>query len=496
VKALVGLPCLTAITLVAAHLVQAPAARAQPRSQIDEADPAGSETPLIGPPAAGGLTADEVARRAASTSHELRARTEETAAARAALDQARSKLLPRLSGLARYTRQSSIAQTSLGNVVVVGPETAPGPLPPGTQLAAVPLSFPVIQNQYTLQASLELPLSDYLLRLPRLHDAARDNVRAALLLEQATRLRLATDARVTFYGWARARLQAEVAARSLAQAQAHLEDVVAAQAVGTASKADLLRVESQVASAELQLTRARSSVATAEQRLRTAMHDAGGAKYAIGEDLGGAPATSALIARRRPEQELVRQALEARLESRALAASVAAARSDAGATRAGGLPRLSAVANALYARPNSRVFPQKDEFTSSWDASLQLSWSPTDMFGTEAGHSAGMARARQLEAERADLDDSITLEVTQSLQALREAEAAIITTRRGLVAAEESYRVRRVMFRNGRATSVELTDAETERSRAQLEVIGALIDRRIAEARLIHAVGQDTGSLR
>jgi outer membrane protein TolC len=51
--------------------------------------------------------------------------------------------------------------------------------------------------------------------------------------------------------------------------------------------------------------------------------------------------------------------------------------------------------------------------------------------------------------------------------------------------------VRRLLFLNGRATSVELTDAETERSRAQLEVIGARIDHRIAEVRLAHATGND-----
>jgi outer membrane protein TolC len=54
--------------------------------------------------------------------------------------------------------------------------------------------------------------------------------------------------------------------------------------------------------------------------------------------------------------------------------------------------------------------------------------------------------------------------------------------------------VRRALFQNGRATSVELTDAETERSRAQLEAISARVDRRIAEARLTHALGRDMGS--
>ena len=68
------------------------------------------------------------------------------------------------------------------------------------------------------------------------------------------------------------------------------------------------------------------------------------------------------------------------------------------------------------------------------------------------------------------------------------------TSERGLAAAEESYRVRRALFQNGRSTSVELTDAETERSRAQLESISARLDHRIAQVRLVHAVGDDVVS--
>ena len=51
--------------------------------------------------------------------------------------------------------------------------------------------------------------------------------------------------------------------------------------------------------------------------------------------------------------------------------------------------------------------------------------------------------------------------------------------------------VRRSLFQNGRATSVELTDAETELTRARLSVVSARIDARIAEVRITHVVGRD-----
>jgi len=75
----------------------------------------------------------------------------------------------------------------------------------------------------------------------------------------------------------------------------------------------------------------------------------------------------------------------------------------------------------FYARPNGRIFPLRDEFRATWDATVQLSWAPTDLFGTEAAHDTAAARSRQIEAERAAVNDGITLEVAQSREALAEA---------------------------------------------------------------------------
>jgi outer membrane protein TolC len=478
-------------TINAAFLLAAGPAHAEtPAGTVDQ--PAGTPSALIAPPAPGGLTADDVARRSALTSHDVRARSEEKAAAAASVGQAGASFIPRLSGVARYTRLSDIGTPSLGTIVAAPPGTAPGPLPANTPLQAVPLAFPVILDNYVTQATLSIPLSDYVWRFPKLYSAARNSERSASLLEQAARLNTATDGRLAYYAWARARLQTDVAERSLASARAHLKDVSAAHQSGAASKADVLRVESQVASAELLVTRAHATTQNAEQRIRTMMHDTAGRPYAIGEDLRSTPppeAAAKLLAK--PVSAMVVEALEQRLEPRALGATAAASRAQASASRAGGLPRLDLVGNAYYSKPNSRIFPLEDKYRGTWDASVQVSWAPTDIFGAEAGQSAAMARARQLEAERASLGDAIEVEVTQARQALTESEAAIRSSERGLVAAEESYRVRRALFQNGRATSVELTDAETERSRAQLEVIATRLDRRIAEARLVHATGRD-----
>jgi outer membrane protein TolC len=435
----------------------------------------------------GGLTADEVARRTAAVSPAVRARAADSEAAVAGVEQARAGYLPRLQGQARRTRLSSLDSAALGNLVVTPPGTPPGPVSPGTPLLSAPLSFPQLSDQTTLQASLTIPLTDYLLRVRPATAAAQSGARAAAQSQQATLLRTSADARIAYYGWVRARLAARVARQALVQSRQHLDDAHAGRDAGTASVADVLRVESQVASAELVVTRADNFERLTEEQLRTLMHD-DRASYAIGEDLRvsppAVPATGGLPA-------LLDEARSNRAELRALDAGVATARHQVTLARAPAFPRLDAVGNATYADPNPRVFPQEDRYKGTWDAGLVATWTPTDLPATLAAVRAARARVRQLEAQRDEAVDNLRLELTQATQAVAEAAAALRTTARGLTAAEESYRVRRLLFQNGKATSVEQTDAELELTRARLDALNARVDERIARVRLEHALGRD-----
>ncbi len=483
---------LAAQTLVSEHAFAAqdaapagaPAAAAAGSPALDAADPA----PLVAPPAPGGLTADQVAERVVRTSPALRADQEETNARQHEVARARAAFLPRLTQSFSYARQSRTEGASLGNLVVAPAGTPPGPLPAGAELASVPLTFPVIVDRYEAQSSLELPLSDYLLRLPQLHAAAKKSARSARLLQQANRLRVASEARVAYYEWVRALLSRQVAERALARAEVHLGDARTASELGTASRADVLSVEAQVAGAELSLARASTAASVYNERLRLLMHDGPDVTYQIGEDF---TVVGAERASPRSESVQVRRALERRLELQALSHDAESVRDQASAALAAGLPRLSGAATFSYARPNARVMPPADEFQSSWEAGVRLSWSPTEVFGASASRSATDARARRLDAEREEAMDAIALEVKAALAALEQSTVALRTTERALSAAAEAYRVRRELFKNGRATSAELTDAETEWSRAQLDAVSARADRRIAEVELAHAVGDD-----
>jgi outer membrane protein TolC len=442
----------------------------------------------------GGLTADQVSSRAVSTSYRVKAKEQEVAQAAAEVDKALTRYFPELSLVARYTRLSPITPPNLGpgqGSLAVSPTGEQGLLAPGTPLVGVPftaLSFPVILNQYYLQASVTVPLSDYLLRINQGYRAAEYSVDAAKLNYRAEQLASATQAKLTYYQWVRARMQEVVAEQTLAQAKEHRQNAQLGLANGRLSQVDVLSAESRVASAELLLAQARRMAATSEDLVRTQMHDVSGGTYEIGEDILGVRPSSQTS---ESLEQLRALAQKKRLELQAIDKSLAALERSRRGANAGAYPRLSAFGNAYYANPNPRLIPQQERWKATWDAGVQLVWTPNGVWTSQADTSGIDAQRAKLQADRGALIDALYAQVMDAQQAVQEAEVSIASAERGLVAAEEAYRVRRLLFQHGRGTSLELVDAETALLRARLERINARVNLLVAEVNLDHAVGRD-----
>ena len=421
----------------------------------------------------GGLTADQAAQRAMMTSVEVAGKRRSIAVASAQGHAMNAQFIPKLDLSARYTRLSNIhpADVRLLGMTI-----------PGDAL------FPIVLNNYQLAAALSIPLSDYVLRLSNSMAAASHNETAARLDEQATRLAVARDARVAYYQWIRAQDASYVAAQALEAARGHAFDAKNAFNAGLVSRADLLRAESQVSSAQLTVARYDSAIAVATEQLRVAIGDGPNTSYEVGENiLVELPAFPVPLT---PDAGYA-EAFEHRLEVKQLGESEASLRNEARVARAGNLPRLDAQAEAIYANPNSRYIPPSATWHGTWNASLILSWTPSNIFGSQANAHIAEAHAEEVAWKRAALKNALRLEVNQAMNALTEARVSLTSAREGLLAAEENYRVRRELYRAGKATAVEVTDAETDLTRSRLEVVNSHVDERVARVALIHALGRD-----
>jgi len=469
-------------------------AQATPAPIVDSpSPPTGSDTTPLPIPSEltqahpGGITSAQVGDRAAATSWTARANEETLRGAAALVDQALASFLPRLSGTAKYTRLSNFTPPSISFLTPAQAAALPNDL----KGLAQGFAFPLVLDNYLLEASINIPISDYLVRLDQAYTAATASVDAARWDVVGARAASSANGRVAYYTWLRARGGVIVAVQALNDQKTHLRDARNQFNVGNASKADVLRAETAAASAEYALEQAKNLSDLSEKQLRVAIHVPDGTALAPGEDLD-APVV--------PVQGNVHaftvEALAARPEIKSADANAESIRKQADIARAGRFPNLSAFGDAIYADPNPRYFPQRTAtqgpiWFPTWDVGAQLTWSPNDILINGASAADMDSKAANIEANKNVVRDSIDVEVTQTLQAVRLADFGVESSTRELASADEAYRVARELFNNGRGTSTTLTDAETDLTRARLDLLNSKTDARIARIRLDHALGRD-----
>jgi outer membrane protein len=435
---------------------------------------------------AGGLTADDVARRASATSLAVEERKHDVDAAQAEVDRTLADYFPRLDLSMSYTRHSRVKNNSLGTVVLA-PDSAGGPVAPGEPLVAVPLEIGTFENETTLTATLTVPFSDYVFRIVQAHEGATAQRAAAQLSLRATQRKADYDARALYYDWVSAELDAAVAEQNLELGRENLARVNALAAADSASAADVSRIEATVAASDLLVAQSQNVAALQRERLAIAMHDSAPSDYQIGDDFKPAAAT--------PEAydiaALVQRAQLQRPELKALLMQTRAYEKHADVARSQAFPRLDGFAQGTQANPNPRYSPPDESFRGSWALGVQLTYSPNDT-ATGLSRAAGAsAKAARADAERRAVLDAIHAEVAEAVLAYRTAVVAIETSSRRLAAAETSYRTRRDRFLAEKATTVELTEAQTELLNARLQAVGAQVAIRRARARIAYVSGSE-----
>lgn len=478
-----------------AEPVEAPPVRASAEVELA---PKVDEAAAVLTPVSGGLTADSVAQRTAANSHTVRAKLAELDAARARLDETTAQFFPRLTAKASYTRLSPV-DSELGGALVGALNPGPlgvGPCPggagqcvldsQGVPVGAAAVSFPSLQNMWSLSATLTVPISDYILRLSTATAGASADRKAAELAVKAEKLKVRSDAQALFYDWLRAKARVAIAEKSLERTRARVKDAKPAYQLGVITKADLMRLEALVASTEQVVLEAKTFRDLAERQLGIVMGDKKFRRYDHAEDVNQpiAPIAGDL-------ESLTNEALSKRIELLALSEATRATRLGSRAVKAGAYPRLDAFGEVTYANPNQRYFPQEERWRPTWSVGLAATWVVTDAFVTGAQASQLDATARSLEGQRAALADGIRQEVAAHYLSRAKSQGALESSRRGVAAGEEAYRVAVDLYRVGKATTTEVIEAETDLLGARLTEVNARIELRIAEVRLRHAVGRD-----
>ncbi|MCB9529482.1 MAG: TolC family protein [Myxococcales bacterium] len=430
------------------------------------AGPSDSPADLVLPVSADGWTAERVAERAAKVSTRVATAEVDRVRAETSAEWRAAEFAPRLDLRATYTRLSEIDQPafSFGEITVDSP-------------------FPQILDQYALQASLTVPVTDAFLAVLPAWRAAKGQAEVARWQTAAERQSAALRAQEALYGLARVEAARLVAADAVRLLDAYIEDLQALFGAGQVTEADVLQARARRAEAVGQSARLESAWRVASQNLRIVLDLPGDAPIAIGEDVTRPPAAL-------PADAELGDGWRDRPEVQALMALDSVYRDSADAAGASRWPSLSVRGNYTYANPNSRVLPQKEQFDASWDVSVILAWSPNGLVSGVARREDALLQADRNAADLETLREGLALQLAQAVGDYRAATAALAAADEQVEAAHAAWTLQRDLLRAGEATPNDVLDAESALRRAQAALFDVRIDCHLARARIDHAIGR------
>lgn len=349
--------------------------------------------------------------------------------------------------------------------------------------------YPDIPNNYRTRLDLQWPIYTGG-RVDALERASNAERFAATQDVAAARADLRLEITRAYWAAVTAAEAEAVLRRSLEAVDAHVSDVRARLAGGLVPPNDVASAEAQASRQRLLALEAANQRQIAEADLRRlTANEAPVLRLAGATEKGDSPLSSQ-VKGTTSVSELAAGARMLRPEKVALEQRAAAADLRAAAVAAAGKPQVAVGGGYDYARPNPRIFPRSGDWMTSWDVSVNATWTLWDGGRRAAEHGEALANAAALKARVAEFDRQVTFEVRARSYELESSRQAILTADEGIRAATEAERVVGERFRAGVVTSTDVLDAQVARLQAELDRTRAVAGVRLAEARLERALGR------
>jgi outer membrane protein TolC len=432
--------------------------------------PVGVSAQAMPPPDALMLTLEEAIARGLESSHrveEIGARGE---AADAVIRQRRAGAQPQVSAQAGYTRTNHVDEFGL--------------LTPDGQLRVI---YPDVPDNLRARLDVQWPVytggrQEAVARAARIEASALAIDRDVLLAD----LRL--EITRAYWTFVTAIESSRVLEDALLRTDAHLVDARNMLEAGLVAPNDVLTVEAQQARQRMLRIRADAQRDGLEAELARLVGAPPESRIRPASTLDAAPASlggSAMAV-----DVLMAEARRSRRDRAALVERLGAAGARRDVAAAGLRPTIALGAGVDYARPNPRIFPRREVWEPSWDASVGVSWPIADGGRVRAEMAEAAAAARALEARLAEFDGILDVEIRQRVNDLAATRAAIGAAEAGVRAATEARRVAADRFAAGVATNTDVLVAQGALLQAALDRTEALASARLAEARLMRALGR------
>lgn len=292
----------------------------------------------------------------------------------------------------------------------------------------------------------------------------------------ASRQQVVLETRTAYFNYLAARRAVKVEEQNVRQNQELLKQAQGFYQVGLRAKIDVTKAEANLYQAEATLIRARNAAEVARVDLMKSL----GLKswpYTDVEDVLEVTPKPLLL------EDLKSQALRQRPEIQRNRAQQQRDQASIQVAQSGYFPTLSS--NSAYGWQGSG-YPLDDNWWLGMGVSFPLFEGGKTLYSVR--QAKAQFRSTLANAEVLTLD--VTKEVEQNYLDLKAGWEVIRATRKAREAADENLRLAWGRYRAGVGNIIEVTDAQTQFARADLEYVRALLDYRIIEARLDKAIGK------
>lgn len=416
------------------------------------------------------LTLQQSIELGLKNSRELKISQSRLTGADARVTETTSQMLPQLRFAAGYTRLSDVPPFEVTLPI------------PGAPQRPIRISE-VYLNNYTMRLSLQQPLFTGF-RLANLRSAAKKGRMAAEADYTKEINESAFKIQSAYWQYYKARQMLNLINENLSANERHVQDTRNFLENGLVTRNDLLRLEVQNSNMKLQQIEAQNNLDIARMAFNQALGLPLESPSAIvTEEIKPSGVTSGIDA-------LIKEAKENRSDLKAMQLRADAGSNSVSAARSGWLPQLYLTGNFYYSNPSQRIQPPKDEFRDTWDVGLQLSWDLWNWGYTSSQTVQAEQVKIQAETSLSQLTDAVEIEVYQNYLTLSRSREKVDVSRSSVEQAAENLRTINEKYNAQLATSTDLVDAETLLLQAQTNLNNALVDYRLAEARLHKSLGR------
>lgn len=270
---------------------------------------------------------------------------------------------------------------------------------------------------------------------------------------------------------------------SLARASVHLRTTRARYEAGEVSQYDVLRAEVEAAKIKPELIKAENNLNVAKNQF----------KFTLGMNLNSEVELEGDF-KYQPEQkekkQLLERALAVRPELKRMEAFKNAAQAGVKRALAGYLPTVSLNCTDYFSE-KAAFSSGRDEYDDYLVSYVLVSLPVFDGFLTRAKVKESQAQLKELKIKEEQLIETVKFEMENAFLSLNAAREVVESQTKNVERAQKGYEIMQTRYKHGKATQLDLLDAQLSLSTAKLNYVQGLYEHIMAKAALVKVTGEE-----